>query len=342
MRIAFAGKGGSGKSTLSASFASYLSKHTSKPVAVFDADLNMHIPELLGLGPFPFEKHLSHPTVSRIIKTWLIGKNDISELGAFRKSTPPARKSNILRIEELDASLISRFSLSRNNLFVFAVGTYQEEDIGASCYHNNLAIFENILSHTDDKNGYVIADMVAGVDSFAGTLHAQFDLTCLIIEPTKRSVEVYERYAELAEEAGVSPSIMVIGNKVRNGQDIDFISGHIPNEKILGYFYEDEHVRRIDQDGGHVDVDFLNHHNAQLMKALLEKLDSLPDGRQKRLENLWLLHKKYVLQPFIIERFGNLIGQIDTAFNFDGAFDVTHDAAHDEALIKNISKAKHE
>ncbi len=89
MRIAFVGKGGSGKSTLSASFASFLITQTNKPVLVFDADLNIHAPELLGFSSIPFDKHLSNPKASENIKKWLIGDNDIANLGAFRKSTPP-------------------------------------------------------------------------------------------------------------------------------------------------------------------------------------------------------------------------------------------------------------
>lgn len=316
MRIAFVGKGGSGKSTLSASFASYVTKQTTKPVAVFDADLNIHAPELLGFEPIPFDKHLSHPQVSELIKKWLIGQNDIKNLGAFRKSTPPTRKSNIVKIESIKDTPIGSFGLHRNNLSVFAVGTYQEEDIGASCYHNNLAILESILNHTDDKNGYLIADMVAGVDSFAGTLHAQFDLTCLMVEPTMRSIEVYTKYIELATEAGVAHSVKVIGNKIRNDKDKEFIKSHIPADKIIGYFSDDEHIRDIDQTNTQLSVLKLNQNNQELLKNILNIVDSLPDGRNERLKKIWDLHKKYVAQAFVKERYGDLTGQIDTEFTF--------------------------
>jgi len=317
MRIAFVGKGGSGKSTLTASFASYLSQNTTKPVVVFDADLNIHAPELLGFDTIPFEKHLSHPVATTTTKKWLIGTNNISDLGAFRKTTPPTRKSNIIKIAEIQKTPLIDFGLHKNNLSVFAVGTYQEDDIGASCYHNNLSILESILNHTDDKDGYVVADMVAGVDSFAGTLHAQFDLTCLIVEPTKRSIEVYEKYKALALEAGVFDSLMVIGNKVRTDTDKEFIKKHIEADKILGYFSLDEHIRHIDQTEEPIDIDKLNSDNIHLLALVANKLNDLPDSRNQRLRKILELHKKYVAQAFVKERFGDLAGQIDTEFSFD-------------------------
>ena len=317
MRIAFVGKGGSGKSTLCASFASYVSSQTTKPVVVFDADLNIHAPELLGFITIPFDKHISAPGPSDEIKKWLIGNNNIKNPGAFRKSTPPTRKSNLVRLESIQNTPLGAYGLHKCNLSVFAVGTYQEEDIGASCYHNNLAILESILSHTDDSHGYVVTDMVAGVDSFAGTLHAQFDLTCLIVEPTMRSIEVYTKYIDLGSEAGVAESVRAIGNKIRNQKDIDFIKNHIPSEKIIGFFTDDEHIRDIDQNSALLSVDKLNPDNQNLLKTILELVDSLPDNRNARLKKIWGLHTKYVSQGFIKERFGDLTEQIDTEFIFD-------------------------
>lgn len=81
------------------------------------------------------------------------------------------------------------------------VGTYTADGIGTSCYHNNLAVLENMLSHMVDRGEVVIVDMVAGVDAFAGSLHAQFDMVVLVIEPTKRSIEVWKQYEQLAKKA---------------------------------------------------------------------------------------------------------------------------------------------
>ena len=285
-------------------------------MVVFDADLNIHAPELLGFEALPVEKHLSHPPTEKKIKEWLIGENNIPNLAMFRKTTPPTRKSNILRLGEFKETPLGDFGSHNKNLSVFVVGTYQEDDIGASCYHNSLAIFESLLNHTDDIDGYVVADMVAGVDSFAGTLHAQFDLTCLIVEPTRRSIEVYEKYETLAKEAGVSDGLMVIGNKVRTDADRNFINEHIKVDSVLGYFSEDEHVRYIDQTGEPISIEKLAISNQNLLEIIAKKLASLPDARNLRLKKICELHKKYVSQSFITDRFGDLTTQIDTEFSY--------------------------
>ncbi|WP_194921294.1 nucleotide-binding protein, partial [Catenulispora rubra] len=49
MKIAFVGKGGSGKTTLSALFARQLAADGAEVVAV-DADINQHLGVALGLG----------------------------------------------------------------------------------------------------------------------------------------------------------------------------------------------------------------------------------------------------------------------------------------------------
>jgi CO dehydrogenase maturation factor len=317
MRIAFVGKGGSGKTTLSALFTDHIKKD-SKPILVFDADLNIHLPILLGFGDFiPTEKHLSYPAAAKKIKQYLKGSNEMVNLAAFRKTTPPTRKSKLISLSNLETSVLKEFYIKKDNLHLAIIGTYDEERIGASCYHNNLAIFENVLSHLVDTDGYVLADMVAGVDAFANTLHAQFDMLCLIVEPTKRSIEVFEHYLRLATEARTESGLVVVANKIRNEKDKEFIKQNIPQDKFIGFVEESEYLREIEQEGGSLNVDLLEENNRKLLDLIKDRLVSQPQDPQKRLEKLWHLHKVYVAQDSIKERFGDLTNQIDTSFSYD-------------------------
>lgn len=318
MRIAFVGKGGSGKTTMSALF-SLLIKEKNIPLLVVDADINMHLPELLGIHEvFPKEMHISHPNAVKEIKIHLKGQNTrIKELSHFRKTTPPTKESNLIFISNKEDKIINSFSKKSGNLPLMIVGTYDTDDIGASCYHNNLSIFEIILSHIADKNEVIVTDMVAGVDAFANTLHAQFDLLVLIVEPTKRGLEVFEQYKELAISAGVYDCLFVVGNKIRNKSDQEFIENYIPKEKLLGSLKESEYLRTKDQEGGQLDVINLEPENNNLLEVIFDKLKNASNNNQARLNKLWNLHRTYVAQDFIKERFGDLTNQIDETFNFN-------------------------
>lgn len=317
MRIAFVGKGGSGKTTFSALFAQYVNK--KYPVLAIDADLNMHLGALIGFeAELPIERHISHPDAAKIIKTHLKGKNArIKDLAQFRKTTPPTAESNLIYLDDPEDPILSRFGPGDEHLRLLVVGSYDSEEIGASCYHNNLAILENILSHLVDASGVVVTDMVAGVDAFANTLHAQFDLLVLTVEPTKRGLEVFEQYRKLAEEAGVYESLFVVGNKVRSEADETFIKRNIPTEKLVGLFKESEYMRQKDQEGGALNVDFLESENKALLETIEKKLLSIIPDNQKRLQKLYELHRRYVTQGFIAERYGDITDQIDETFNFD-------------------------
>jgi len=317
MRIAFVGKGGSGKTTLSALFAQYVNK--TYPVLAIDADLNMHLGALLGFETeLPIERHISHPEAAEAIKTRLKGKNDrIKDLAQFRKTTPPTAESNLIYLNDPEDPILTRFGPGNENLRLLVVGTYDSEEIGASCYHNNLAILENILSHLVDTSGVVVTDMVAGVDAFANTLHAQFDLLVLTVEPTKRGLEVFEQYRKLAEEAGVYDSLFVVGNKVRSEADAKFIETCIPPEKLIGLFKESEYMRKKDQEGGALDIDLLESENKALLETIKKKLFSVVPDHKRRLQKLFELHRRYVAQGFIAERYGDLTNQIDESFSFE-------------------------
>src|ERR1700747_564048 len=84
MRIAFVGKGGSGKSTLSALFSSFAQDRDYR-VALFDVDVNSHTGKVLGLD-VPAEKELSHGANPKTIRTYLKGENSKVRVEEFLKT----------------------------------------------------------------------------------------------------------------------------------------------------------------------------------------------------------------------------------------------------------------
>ncbi|HEX2289181.1 MAG TPA: AAA family ATPase, partial [Pseudonocardiaceae bacterium] len=96
MRIAFVGKGGSGKTTLSALFTRHLAE-LGRPVLAVDADINQHLGEALGL-----EDEQVPPLGGQLpwIKEHLRGSNPrITSADSMIKTTPPGRGSRLLRLD---------------------------------------------------------------------------------------------------------------------------------------------------------------------------------------------------------------------------------------------------
>ena len=98
MKIAFVGKGGSGKTTLAALFARYAAEQ-DRPVLAIDADINQHL--ACAIGMTSGEAASLPPMGLEIdrIKDHLRGDNPrIASSAAMIKTTPPGRGSRLLTL----------------------------------------------------------------------------------------------------------------------------------------------------------------------------------------------------------------------------------------------------
>lgn len=316
MRIAFVGKGGSGKTTMAAFFSQFLKEKQMENILSIDADINIHLPELLLEGKFPKDKFISLPEPTKKIKKYLIGNNSKLKPEEFRKTIPPSKSSNLINLAENQNPLLKEFSVSEGKTKTMVVGTYEPEGIGTSCYHTSLAILENMLTHMVDKEGVVVVDMVAGTDAFASSLHIQFDIIVLVVEPTRRGLEVFNNYIELAKSAGIEDSVFVVGNKINSEIDREFLEQNIPKDNLLGLISDSKYIRNHDKTGGVIDFNLLEEENRKLFSKILDILRNNIKDPNERLKKMHELHKKYISRPFITERFGDLTWQIDEDFRF--------------------------
>lgn len=167
-----------------------------------------------------------------------------------------------------------------------------------------------------DQEAVVIVDMVAGVDAFASSLHAQFDMLLLVVEPTKKGLEVRQQYADLAKSAGIFDQLFAVGNKCLDAADEEFLQSMLPQEKLLGMLGMSSYLRTVEKTWNLLSFSGLETQYQSLFARIAELLQSLEEPWDVRLEKLYALHRKYVAQSFIKERFGDLTGQIDEQFSF--------------------------
>ncbi|MFI9383225.1 ATP-binding protein [Kutzneria sp. NPDC052558] len=244
MKIAFVGKGGSGKTTLSALFTRRLIAG-SAPVLAIDADINQHLAAALGASD---EQVLTLPTLSAhlpLIKDWLRGSNPrIPSADKMIKTTPPGTGSRMLKVVE-DNPIYAACVREVDGARLALTGPFTDDDLGVACYHSKVGAAELLLNHLVDGPGeYVVVDMTAGADSFASGLFTRFDLTALVCEPTLRSVGVYRQYLGYAKDFGIR--VAVIGNKVCDQDDLDFLRDEV-GDNLLCWLGRSGHVRSAER-----------------------------------------------------------------------------------------------
>jgi CO dehydrogenase maturation factor len=239
MKVAFVGKGGSGKTTLSSLFVRQLAG-SGRPVIAIDADINQHLADALGAEqPPPLGMHLDE------IKDYLRGTNPrIGSASAMVKTTPPGSGSRILRVGGTDP--VHELSVTAPcGATLMATGPFAEDDLGVACYHSKTGAVELYLNHLADGPGeYVVTDCTAGAESFASGMFTRFDLTVLVAEPTRKGIGVYQQWRQYA--SGYDVAVAVVGNKVQSAEDVEFLREQAGADLLTWFGYEPA-VRALEQ-----------------------------------------------------------------------------------------------
>jgi CO dehydrogenase maturation factor len=244
MKVAFVGKGGSGKTTLASLLAQYQVER-GRTVLAFDADINQHLATALGMDEDVAAGLPAMGAQLPLIKEYLRGDNPrITSPGAMVKTTPPGAGSRLLRVVE-DNPIYAACVRDVAGVRLAVTGPFGESDLGVACYHSKVGAVELVLNHlVDNADEYVVVDMTAGADSFASGLFTRFDVTFLVCEPTVRSVGVYRQYRDYAREFGVR--IAVIGNKIVDADDVNFLHAEIGPD-LLTCIGRSDHIRAAER-----------------------------------------------------------------------------------------------
>ena len=272
MKVAFVGKGGSGKTTLAALLARSLAD-SGAPVLAIDADINQHLAVALGLSEAESAAMPAMGAQLAMIKEHLRGTNPrITSASAMVKTTPPGRGSRLVRVQETNP-IFERLSRPVAGTRLLVTGPFGEEGLGVACYHSKVGAAELLLNHLADRRcEYVVVDMTAGADAFASGMFTRFDLTVLVAEPTLRSVSVYRQYRHLGREHDVA--IAVVGNKVQGGEDVEFLREHV-GEALVTCVEQSSIVRAMEK-GRSMSIGDLEPENLAALASIRSAIDRQP------------------------------------------------------------------
>ncbi|MGP4109402.1 nucleotide-binding protein [Streptomyces sp. 4N509B] len=310
MKIAFVGKGGSGKTTLSSLFVRHLAAQRV-PVTAVDADINQHLGVALGLSE---DEAAALPAMGSrlpLIKDYLRGDNPrILSSETMIKTTPPGTGSRLLRLTEdnpvFDAcARVVRLGRGADGgaggpgvaggeggddegeLRLLVTGPFTQDDLGVACYHSKTGAVELCLNHLVDGRGeFLVVDMTAGSDSFASGMFTRFDMTFLVAEPTRKGVSVYRQYREYARDFGVA--LRVVGNKVQGPEDEAFLRDQV-GEDLLVTFGHSDWVRALER-GAPRPFAALEEDGRRALRTLHEAADGAYERRDWRRYTQQMVH----------------------------------------------------
>jgi CO dehydrogenase maturation factor len=230
MKIAISGKGGVGK-TLIAALLSKIFAENGYSVLAIDADPDANLAATLG---FP------HPED-------IIPIVDMKDLVEQRTGAGGGKPTPYFKINPRVDDIPEKYAVIHDNIRLMKMGRVKEG--GSGCYCPENALLRALLAHLLlARNEVIILDSTAGIEHFGrGTAQAVNKLI-IVVEPGRRSLETAREIVTLAGEIGIK-NIAIVGNKIRNEIDKQYIMDHLSGFEFLGFVPYDPAVIDAEQSG---------------------------------------------------------------------------------------------
>jgi CO dehydrogenase maturation factor len=232
MKLAISGKGGVGKTTLAA-LLSQIYANGGKDVLAVDADPS---PCLAGALGFPDDLRARlHPIA------------EMDELIEERTGAKPGTVGGFFTLNPRVDDIPERFSVLHKGVRLLEMGSV---DLGGSgCICPESAMLKTLFTHLlFRKDEVLILDMYAGVEHLGRATVDFVDAMIIVVEPTRRSLGTAAQIKDLAKDIGLA-RLWIVGNKVRNSDEAQFLNVEAPGLPVLGYLPADLGVQEADRLG---------------------------------------------------------------------------------------------
>ncbi len=232
MKIAVTGKGGVGKTTVSA-LLSYLYASEHRKVIAVDADPDANLAAALGISREAVEK----------IKPVA----ELSELIEERTGAKPGSSGGIFKINPRVDDIPEGFGHTQDNVTLLIMG--KSKFASSGCYCPEHALLRRLLKHLIvERDEVVIVDMEAGIEHLTRGTAEGVDAFIVVVEPGQRSIQTAKAVKGLAEGLGIK-RVFVVANKVRKEKDISFIKNELRDMEFLGSMSFNDGIMEADIEG---------------------------------------------------------------------------------------------
>ncbi|MDR2343126.1 MAG: AAA family ATPase [Spirochaetaceae bacterium] len=227
--IAFAGKGGVGKTTTCGLFIDYLIQAGKGPILAVDADANSNLNEVLGV---------------KIDLTL----GDLREEIARAEMTDPSPIPIGMSKQEYANYKFGDALIEQDNFDMLVMGRTQSK--GCYCFVNDI-LREQIRKYYMNYT-YLVVDNEAGLEHISRGILPPVDIILLVSDCSRRGIQAVGRIAKMIGDLDLkAKEICLVVNRAPGGVLNDGIKQEIElqNLKLIGVLPQDELVYEYDCDG---------------------------------------------------------------------------------------------
>jgi len=232
MKLAIAGKGGVGKTTLSALLAFIYAEQGHRVIAI-DADPAASLANALGLPP---ELAAQAQPIA-----------EMGELIEERTGAKPGTVGGFFTLNPRVDDVPERFSVTHRGVRLLRLGTVRGGGMGCICPESALlkALVTHLVLYQKEA---LIMDMEAGLEHLGRATAGAVDAFIAVAEPGRRSLDTARRIQQLAAEIGVK-TVYLVGNKIRDEAELEFVTSNASGMKFIGHLPFDLAVADADRRG---------------------------------------------------------------------------------------------
>lgn len=254
MKIAITGKGGVGKSTLSAALTLLLARQ-GKSVLAIDADPDANLAGAIGFPPD--------------IQDAIIPISKQTELIEERTGAKVNQYGQMFKLNPEVSDISDTYATVHNDIPLLVLGAIRRGGGGCACPENVLlrALVRDLVLHKDET---LILDMEAGIEHLGRATASGVDVMVIVVEPGQMSIESAHKILRLAEEIGIT-NVHVVGNKIRDDDDRQFIRDSLPGAHLLGFITFRDEFRKADRPGVSV-LDAISEESTAEYSRILEDI----------------------------------------------------------------------
>lgn len=232
MKLAVAGKGGSGKSTVAGALA-LLQARTGRRVLAVDADPDANLASVLGV-PAARQREIVPISEHRALIEERTGAK-VRQYGQLFKLNPEV------------ADIADDYALVHEGVALLVLGAIEAGGSGCACPESVLikALVADLVLHKDEA---LVMDMEAGIEHLGRGTARGVDVMLVVVEPSRTSLECADRVFRMAAEIGLR-DIRVVANKIATPDDERWLRDALADREIVAAIPLSEGIRAADRDG---------------------------------------------------------------------------------------------